>query len=354
MPKSSQNLHGATEALITLEKYISDQLAVISELSDNNQFNEIIRLGKEIIEEFKKQKEATLRQYPILNLFPIHGNTTNNAIVLKNLTEIMKSLDDTLSEWITVAEKTTYEKAINTLETLPIKNHPQTHALIKELIPEGTELLSEQPFALVRNALEQASKHLTALKDLAETISSLDDSLSKWVVFAEETTYQEAIKKLESLNINNHTRIHPLIQELILQSNSLKKEGRPITEITNALEQTYMRLTDINYPSASYTELAQDLRKHPSPGMKILGGIMLALAVAIGVAAILFCSQLIGAGLAGTLAFTGAVIAPIGCVKAAMTFFNHREDTNVTIIMKVIDKDLLTQNIPHMPSMAAR
>ena len=123
----------------------------------------------------------------------------------------------------------------------------------------------------------------------------------------QERAYKTALAELKTLKTTPPSiSIDSAISNLILEVERLKAKGdEDINELTEALKKTHLRLIgDLDHES--YEVIAKTMQGHPSTKMMILGGFMVALALAIATVAIVCAPALLG--LAGTIS-TGTIVA---------------------------------------------
>ena len=127
------------------------------------------------------------------------------------------------------------------------------------------------------------------------------------------------------------------------QAADLKAKGESTDLLTQALTATYERLID-PFKHDAYKLMAENLPGKSSTGLKVLGGIMLALAVAaLGV---IFAPVLVG--LAATVGLTGtpAIVATAAVVgagsgafaAASFTFFAKSSQTGLSKTATLLDQ----------------
>ncbi len=126
-----------------------------------------------------------------------------------------------------------------------------------------------------------------------------------------ERAYDKALVKLKDYLNENTSYVNSFIEDIIAQVELLKNNDKtPVEDLTEALSATYERLMG-QIDSDEYEESASKMEGKPSVGMKILGGFMLALGVALIVLGIIYAplvmSAVAFAGLTGTAATVAAV-----------------------------------------------
>ena len=185
------------------------------------------------------------------------------------------------------------------------------------------ELARQAELELARQAeLElalQAELELAHQAELEATRQEDDQVRSAVVVDHEDkdiVDYATALSRLEALRQQDHPDINTLIGELVTCVEQLKNEGKEsIAELTSVLNVTYQRLTGELADSKEYEDYANKVEGKPSIGMKILGGIMLALAVAVTILGIVFAPALASVA---AVAFTkGVAVAAMGVTVGA-------------------------------------
>lgn len=137
----------------------------------------------------------------------------------------------------------------------------------------------------------------------------------------EETAYLEAVLKLKQLDMKGYPQLEQHVRQLFDQVFLLKTQGKEdITVLTKVLNATYDRLTydpnsgdDNDMDEENYAALAHEVQGHPSKGLKILAGIMFALAAVLCVVGIAVAPPV---GAAAALGLTTA-----GCGVAGLGFF---------------------------------
>ena len=125
----------------------------------------------------------------------------------------------------------------------------------------------------------------------------------------EEHHYENALIKLSELKTKKlHEDLERPLDELIAHIKKLKKDGKePTSELIEALTKTHLRLTD-KLSSERYKEYANTVQGKSSVGLKILGGLM----VALGIAAIVAGAALLPAAAGIAIGFTGLLLGAGG------------------------------------------
>ena len=162
----------------------------------------------------------------------------------------------------------------------------------------------------------------------------------------EEQAYTAAVTKLADLQKQrDHIEINTLLEKLMTQAADLKAKGESTDLLTQALTATYERLID-PFKHDAYKLMAENLPGKSSTGLKVLGGIMLALAVAVAALGVIFAPVLVG--LAATVGLTGtpAIVATAAVVgagsgaftAASFTFFAKSSQTGLSKTATLLDQ----------------
>ena len=229
---------------------------------------------------------------------------------------------------------TDIEKQINTMSTLSTQYDAELKARQAEIDRLAQEKIDAE-FRIQANALEAARltrekadteaklSQLTGQPVSASTVRPpivaqmrppAPGTPSNTAMSQEEQAYTDAFNQLNTFKtVPPSHRIDEAVSKLIQQVEQLKGKEKT-TELTEALQKTHLLLTGA-MDKHTYNELAKTMQGKPSGGLKMLGGIMIALALAVAAAAFVFAPTLLGvaaavglSGQAATIA-TGAVVA---------------------------------------------
>ncbi len=161
----------------------------------------------------------------------------------------------------------------------------------------------KQQYDDARIALMIGASHVAELEKASTTVNNQND------LNTEENAYQSALraltKRATACDLNNKMKQHLI--KLLAEIRTLKASGDEHTAaLTQALTETNALLDGSLAPTA-YEQTAKTMQGYPSQGMRVIGGIMLAISlIAIGIAlAGIFVP--IAAATAGTYALTSAV-----------------------------------------------
>ena len=133
-----------------------------------------------------------------------------------------------------------------------------------------------------------------------------------------EQGYAQALQKLKEFKMPPHSKsVDDYVVRLINVIEKQKGKERT-SDLIEALEKTYLRLTT-TFPPEQYEDIARSMQGKPSTGMKVIGGIMIALAVALAALAIVFAPALLGLAAAVALTGTAATIATGAVVTVTST-----------------------------------
>jgi hypothetical protein len=167
----------------------------------------------------------------------------------------------------------------------------------------------------------------------------------------EEQIYTSALKQLKEYKFTPYSKdIDDCLTKLIVEVEKLKDKERT-SDLIEALEKTYRRLTT-PYPPEQYEAIARSMQGKPSTGLKAIGSLMIALAVALAALAIVFAPALLGlaaaVALTGTAATvtTGAVVTTTSTAIAATgigIFAQGFKQKGISAAMSNVNKAKLAQ-----------
>ena len=133
------------------------------------------------------------------------------------------------------------------------------------------------------------------------------------------------------------------LNELITEVDRLKNDGEPIEQLIEVLNLTYLRLTDPTMTYQKYEQSAKQVQGSPSTAMKVVGGLMLALGLAIMTLAVVFWPVLVAfAATAGSFALTTATIVTGTAVGGTVSVFGA---TGITLFAKGFQQKELSKEL---------
>lgn len=164
-----------------------------------------------------------------------------------------------------------------------------------------------------------------------------------------ESTYTTALNQLEDLFLQEHPKaLDPTLKQLLDRIKKLKAEKKEKEEVLiDVLSNTYLRLTGQVAPK-KYEELAYKVQGKPSTGLKILGGFMLSLSIAIAALGAMFIPfAVLGSvfipvlGTATTFGIgAGLVGGTVATLGASIGFFAKGCQSGLSKEISVLNKDL--------------
>ena len=174
------------------------------------------------------------------------------------------------------------------------------------------------------------------------------------------TPYDAEVTKLRALQMHpqnvSHTEIYKRLDTLMLKVDILKINGDLTTDKATAiLANTYLRLTDSTQHD-QYQTMAKNLQDGPSTGLKILGGLMFALGVAVLALGIVFAPVLLSlAATTFALTETATLAVTVGAVGVAssaftvpgITLFAKGFQTGVSKAASKLDENLVRENVQY-------
>lgn len=181
-------------------------------------------------------------------------------------------------------------------------------------IPENVYLVpgNQNPLNVSYNPIDSANNNPEEVEKERLSENNGVQNLSVSPVGDEEQAYHQAFNQIASdINVVN-AAIKPYLEKLLTQIELLKKNGEESTaELTKVLLATHDRLHD-QLDVETYKNLAETVQGNTSPGMNLLGGIMIGVGAAIiafGVIAAVFLGPMnlftMGAGVLTTAAGFG-------------------------------------------------
>ena len=198
------------------------------------------------------------------------------------------------------------------------------HGRVKALADAAREAEARETAALeaedressAREAAEAAAREAEAGEYTAEPLKEdspdvLEESDEPIEEPNELVEYITAFSALEALlQQKSQAECNAYIRKLMFQVERLKNEAsEPVPVLTDVLNVTYQRLIG-EFNPVDYEKIANTMQGKASMGMKVLGGIMLALGIAVAALGIVFSPVLVLA--TATVMSTTAAIALTG------------------------------------------
>ena len=133
---------------------------------------------------------------------------------------------------------------------------------------------------------------------------------------AERLAYTIALSRLSALKRPAHPEVNAHIDAIIAQADFLQNQGESVTELTLHLNHSADRVTG-RMTSEAFKDSAKNMQGHASTAWKVLGGLMMALAITLATLAIVFAAPIV-AGVAATLAISTAAAQAVTIAGAGV------------------------------------
>ena len=363
---NEQRRDSAKDTLDTLTQTLKDKIKSATEASNSKNYKEALRILESALATYQSQTQEAIKEFdPGKAPFGLDLKAYNRT--LTNLTRQFEEVNRLLG----FAKES---KAFEPKSPLSPAAKSDDHDGKRESTEEDGKADAERVAAEVkakadaeRVAAEEKAKadaeRVAAeekAKADAERVAAEEKAKADAEQLAEkqneETSFVTARDQLKALLTQpGHPDINAKLEWLIAQIDYLKNKGEePVSELKKIVDATYSRLIG-KLSHEDYLSVANQVQGKPSTAMQVLGGIMLAIALAVLAVGICYFPVLVGVaaaieitGIAGVIA-AGATTAGAFSASAfgSYCFFNQSRASGVSLAMKKVEEEKSLDSTPY-------
>jgi tetratricopeptide (TPR) repeat protein len=271
-----------------------------------------------------------------------------NALLIENkYTQAIEVLEQTI--------KDSQNGIWNAEDKLKIKTEAQYDNFLKDLAVQldAVDALAraiKMQLQSIKISNDNIAAETTAVPSATPIPVTALDTNENPVLASESNDFDTALNNLRELTRQPHTEVNNMIIDLIMRVSELKYKNESIAMLTKAMNDTYRALTEPAFRD-EFRTIAKDMEGKSSTIMKVIGGIMLSLSIAIVALGIVFAPVLAGliplayltANTVGiTTAFTGGAFAVGG-----LTLFAKSGETGLAKEMRKINTEVIEESVTY-------